>query len=98
MQLSKTKRFVTALISNIKKSQPNEVEGVVETLSTLFPTGNGTSNNDLDFARREIEIEALRWEVSKKVTQSQEKIRELICRVLLVASDAQTVTGMQSVL
>ncbi len=109
MQSSRAKQLATALIESIKKSITDEVGGAAELSSLLFPSGNGTSNNDslhlspiMNSARQEIEKEArrsrIRSQFSKEITRSQEKIQELICRVLLVASDAQTVTGMQSVL
>ena len=36
----------------------------------------------------------IRSKLSRRTTKAQEKVQELICKVLLVASDAQTVTGM----
>ena len=36
----------------------------------------------------------IRSKLSRKITKAQEKVQELICKVFLVASDAQTVTGM----
>ena len=36
----------------------------------------------------------IRSKLSRKITKAQEKVQELICKILLVASDAQTVTGM----
>lgn len=52
----------------------------------------------MDSVRRDMAVEArrnrIRSEFSKEITRRQEKIQELICRVLLVASDAQTLTGM----
>ncbi len=109
MQSSKAKQLATALIETIKKSITDEVGGAAELSSLLFLSGNEASNIDslhlspiMDSARREIGLEArrtrIRSQFSEHITRSQEKIQELICKVLLVASDAQTVTGMQSVL
>lgn len=110
MQSSKAKQLATALIESIKKSITDEVGGAAELSSLLFPSGNGTSNNDslhlspiMNSASQEIEKKEarrsrIRSQFSEEITRSQEKIQELICRVLLVASDSQTVTGMQSVL
>ena len=54
-------------------------------------------SNIIDSARREAAAEnrrrRIRSRFSEVLTKKQEKIQELICKVLLVASDAQTVTG-----
>ena len=36
----------------------------------------------------------IRSKYSRDITKAEEKVQELICKVLLVASDAQTMTGM----
>lgn len=54
-------------------------------------------SNLIDSARREAAAEERRkrnkLEFSEELTKRQEKMQELICKVLLVASDGQTVTG-----
>ena len=90
---SKAKKAAIAVVKSIMGNIIDDGEEAVDpSLSRL-----GNEGLFIDSARREVAAEAhrnhIRSQFSKKTTRRQEKIQELICRVLLVASDAQTVTG-----
>lgn len=100
-EASKAKKAAVAIVERIKKRISDEIK---DGINLTFPSG--FENHVVDFldlsqiivsARREAIAESRRnrilSDVSKEITTKQEKVQELICRILLVASDAQTVTG-----
>ena len=102
---SKAKKAVNTIIESIKKGIVDGIKDGVD--PSLFPSGDENHFVDkfglgriVDFARRELTVDssrnAIRSNLSKEITKAQEKAQELICKVLLVASDAQTVTGILS--
>ena len=83
---------------------------VADGIKAHFDVSRGLSDDDYDILKRlglgrfavsvgeEFIAESLRRRIrskySRDITKAEEKVQELICKVLLVASDAQTMTGM----
>ena len=102
VEVPRAKKAAVAAVDRIKKII---VDGT-KNFHDPWSSPSGSEKNGLDAldlsqiigsAHREVIAEnhrnRIRSDFSKKITRNQEKVQELICRVLLVASDAQTVTG-----
>ena len=82
----------------------------VDSIKDYLDPSRGLSDDDINtfkcldlgrltnFVREELEAESrrarIRSKYSRSITKAEEKVQELICKVLLVASDAQTLAGM----
>ena len=99
---SRVRKAIQAISESIKKEVLNGIKDGVD--PALFPSDDENRMRDqlsldrvADYARRELiaayRRNLIRPDFTKNITRTQEKAQELICKVLLVASDAQTVTG-----
>ena len=103
VEVSRAKKAATAIVDRTRKII---ADGVKDSIDPSYSPSSFENhivgfldlNQIIDSARREAIVEnrrnRIRSEFSNKITKNQEKVQELICRVLLVASDAQTVTGL----
>ena len=103
VEAPRARKAAIAIVDRMRKSI---ADGFKDSIDPSY-SPSGFENNVVDFldlsriidsARREVTAEnrrnLIRSDFSKKITKNQGKVQELICRVLLVASDAQTVTGL----
>lgn len=92
---SMAKKIVTALAEDFVQSKVDPSLFALDHMSHMI--NSPLLSNVIESARREAAAEdrrkRIRSEFSGILTKKQEKMQELICKVLLVASDAQTVTG-----
>ena len=102
-QASKAKKALTAIVEVIKKAITDGNTNRID--PSPFPSDDENHNNErygisriIESILRELAAEERRKRIrsnfSKQITKIEEKVQELILRVLLVASDAQTVTGV----
>ena len=102
VEASRAKKTAIAVADRIKKSIVDGTKNSIDPSSFPIDFDNPVldflgMSQLIDSTHPEVIAEKrrnrIRSDFSTKITKKQEKVQELICKILLVASDAQTVTG-----